>query len=85
MKPGKRIKRAGLLKDGVCDSLDRLNNAFIGCLRSTFRNTFNRMKAVISFGLFASPHMKGQLNAVAQTLFIKNATNVTLYRPQAEL
>ena len=29
--------------------------------------------------------MEGQLNAVAQTLLIKNATNVTLYRSQAEL
>ena len=45
----------------------------------------SEIDAVVSFGLFTSPHMKRQLNAVAQILFIKNATNVTFYRPQAEL
>ena len=64
---------------------DRLNIALSGVPAQLAKKRFTAIEAALSFGLFASPHMKGQLNAVAQTLLIKNATDVTLYRPQAEL
>ena len=54
-------------------------------LRHGAREMLKEIDAVMSSGLFSSPYMKGQLDSVAQILLIKNATNVTLYRPQAEL
>ena len=83
---GKRTKQAGLLRDGASHSLDRLSIALSGLpTQHAVKERLQEIEAELLFGLFTSPHMKGQLNAVAQTLLIKNATNVTLYRPQAEL
>ena len=86
MKEGKRAKQAGPPRDGKSYSLDRLSIALSELPpERTVKETPSRIEAAFLFSLFTSPHMKGQLNAVAQTLLIKNATNVTLYRPQAEL
>ena len=80
---GKRT--ANLIRDGE-SLLSRSAELALSGLppQHVLKKRLHAIEAALLFGLFASPHMEGQLNAVAQALLIKNATNVTLYRPQAE-
>ena len=81
---GKRT--ANLIRDGESLLSRSAELALSGLLpQRVLKKRLQATEVPLLFGLFTSPHMEGQLNAVAQTLLIKNATDVTLYCPQAEV